>query len=148
MDLLPYDPGPLPSRSAPLAGESIAFRVDGLPPYKDVSESIRNVEHPRYDSFVALRTAAVAAMAGRAWYFGPIGLDLTIYASKLHANRSLVDYVGGVMDTLDGSSGITFTYLPIVFEDDCQVCAGQNGFVESVDEYYEIRVAFLGDSPV
>jgi len=78
MNILPYDPGVLPSLPAPSAGERIAFRVDGLPPYKDVSQSIRNVTHPRYASFVALRNAAIASMNGRAWYFGPIKLDLTL----------------------------------------------------------------------
>jgi len=85
-------------------------------------------------------------MGGRAWYFGPIGLDLTIHAPKLHPNRSLNDYMGGVMDTLDGSSGFTFTYLPIVYEDDCQVWTGRNKFVESQDEYYEIQIEFMEGS--
>ncbi len=43
--------------------------------------------------------------------FGPSGGD---YSSSS-------EYLGGVLDTLDGSSGVTFTYLPIVFEDDSQV---------------------------
>jgi len=79
-------------------------------------------------------------MDGRAWCFGPIKLDLTIHAPKLHPNRGLVDYMGGVEDTLDGSSGFTFTYLPIVFEDDCQVCDSAARFVESDDEFYEIEL--------
>jgi hypothetical protein len=145
MDVLPYNPGVLPTLPAPAAGERIAFRVDGLPPYKDLSHSIRNVAHPRYQSFAALRSAATAAMNGRAWNFGSIRLSLTIYAPSLHPSRGLVDYMGGVMDTLDGSSGFTFTYLPIVFEDDCQVCDGASRVVESDDEYYEIKIEFMGD---
>ena len=129
MEILPYDPGVLPTLPAPSAGDRIAFRVAGLPPYKDISQSIRNTSHPRYTSFVAIRNAATAAMNRRAWSFGPIKLDLTIHAPAMHPNRRLVDYMGGVMDTLDGSSGSTFTYLPIVFEDDCQVCDGANRFI-------------------
>ena len=82
-------------------------------------------------------------MDGRAWYSGPIKLDLAIHAPKLHANRNLNEYLGGVMDTLDGSSGFTFTYLPIVFEDDCQVCSGRSQVIESVEEFYEIDIEFL-----
>ena len=144
MEVLPYAPGVLPTLPAPTVGERISIRVDGLPPYKDVSHSIRNVTHPRYESFIALRGAATAAMKSRAWYFGPIRLDLTIYAPSLHPRRALTDYMAGVMDTLGGSSGFTFTYLPIVFEDDCQVCAGASSFAESDDEYYEIQIEFMG----
>lgn len=145
MDVLPYNPGVLPTLPAPAAGERIAIRVDGLPPYKDSSHSIRNVTHPRYASFAALRNAATAAMNGRAWFFGPIRLSLTIYAPSLPSSRGSIDYLGGVMDTLDGSSGTTFTYLPIVFADDCQVCVGDSRSVKCDDEYYEIEIEFMGD---
>lgn len=140
---LPYDPGVLPTLPAPVSGDRIVFRVNGLPPYKEISQSIRNVTHPRYESFVRLRAAAIAAMNGRAWYFGPINLDLTIYAPALHAGRSLADYMGGVMDTLGGSSGVTFTYLPVVYQDDCQVFGGRNCFQEVSEEYYEIDIQFM-----
>jgi len=50
------------------------------------------------------------------------------------------------MDTLDGSSGFTFTYLPIVFEDDSQVCSYSNKFVETEDASYVIEIEFLGDN--
>lgn len=86
-------------------------------------------------------------MNGRAWYFGPIKLELTIHAPALHPNRSLNDYLGGVLDTLDGASGFTFTYLPVVFEDDCQVCVAANKFVESDDEFYDIEIEFMGNGP-
>lgn len=52
--------------------------------------------------------------------FGPVAVNITLFGSA-NDGSSMVDYVGGVIDTLDGSSGTTFTYLPIVFEDDCQV---------------------------
>jgi len=44
------------------------------------------------------------------------------FAPGFEKGKGLVDYVGGIEDTLDGSHGFTFTYLPIVFQDDCQVC--------------------------
>ena len=110
MSFLPYDPGVLPAAPAPAKGERLVIEVAGLPPYKEIRRSIRNTTHPRYDSFVALRTAAAQAMAGRAWYFEAIGLDLTLYAPRLHDGCSVSDYLSGIMDTLDGSSGPTFTY--------------------------------------
>jgi hypothetical protein len=67
MKILPYDPGNIPSAPAPSVGERIIFEVEGLPPYKEIRLSIRNVKHPRYSSLVALRAAATRAMAGRAW---------------------------------------------------------------------------------
>jgi hypothetical protein len=143
VQLLPYDPGPLPTRPSPEHGESFTIELSGLPPYKDISQSIRNVSHPRYDSFVALRRAAIDAMDGRAWYRGPIQLDLTIHAPALHKNRTLTDYLGGVMDTLDGSHGPTFTYLPIVYEDDRQVMDCRTQYVQSTVEKYMVRVVFL-----
>ena len=82
-------------------------------------------------------------MHGRAWFFGPIRLELTIYAPELHRRRRLVDYGGGVMDTLDGSSGATFTYLPIVFQDDCQVCDGKWRWIKSDDAKYRVVITFL-----
>jgi hypothetical protein len=142
-DFFPYDPGVIPTLPSPTAGESVSFRVAGLPPYKDVSQSIRNITHPRYESFSVLRSAAIAAMKGRAWFFGPIKLDLTIYAPALHPNRGILDYMAGVMDTLGGSSGNTFTYLPIMFEDDCQVCSSSNRFHQSDEEYYDVAIEFM-----
>jgi hypothetical protein len=90
-----------------------------------------------------LRHAANKAMAGKAWTFGPVGLDLTICAPQLAPGYTLVDYLGGVMDTLDGSSGYTFTFLPIVYEDDCQVVISNTRFVQSESVHYTLRVTFL-----
>ncbi|HEX6372490.1 MAG TPA: hypothetical protein VF006_26455 [Longimicrobium sp.] len=120
MTVLPYDPGQLPTRPAPAAGEVLEIAVEGYPPYKDIRQSIRN-----------RRT------------FGPVGLDLTIYAPQLAPGYTLVDYLGGVMDTLDGSSGYTFTFLPIVYEDDCQVVISNMRFVHSESVRYTLRVTFL-----
>src|SRR6476620_599631 len=116
MTVLPYDPGRLPRLPAPAAGEVLKIAVEGYPPYKDINQSIRNRNHPHHADFKALRNAAYTAMAGRAWTFGPVGLDLTVYAPGLPPRCSLLDYMGGVMDTLDGSSGYTFTFLPIMYE--------------------------------
>lgn len=139
---LPYDPGSLPRRPAPAAGESLVFEVPGEPPVKTRRQSIRNERHPRHRSFVALRQTAIRAMAGRAWYFGPVELCLTVFRPCSLDRWSLVDYLGGIMDTLDGSSGPTFTYLPIVFEDDCQVCEARTERVRSSKESYRLRVTF------
>jgi hypothetical protein len=78
-NLLPYDPGLLPTKPAPLKGESLLLEIPGLPPPKTVRQSIRNQNHPDYPSFQTLRRAATTAMAGRAWYFGAVELDMTIF---------------------------------------------------------------------
>jgi hypothetical protein len=46
------------------------------------------------------------------------------------------------MDTLDGSSGQTFTYLPIVFQDDCQVREAQASWVKGPEHSYRIEITF------
>ena len=124
---LPYDPGVLPSAPPPSAGESISFRVEGLPSYKDGHFSIRNTRHKFFPRFKALRQASIEAMGGRAPYRSAIGLDFVMHAQELEKSRSLIDYIAGIMDTLDGSHGCEFTYLPIFFEDDCQVWANKKG---------------------
>jgi hypothetical protein len=141
---LPYNPGVLPSKPPPAKGESISVSLPGLPPYKQIRASIRNVNHPRYQAFVALREAATEVMGGRAWYSGPVQFDLVVFAPKLHGTCTILDYAGGVMDTIGGSHGFTFTYLPIVYEDDCQVAAtGVVRYVPSREERYELTITFL-----
>jgi len=140
--ILPYDPGVLPILPAPSPGDSIAIEVAGLPPVKDVSQSIRNRNHPLHPAFVALRNAATAVMAGRAWVFGPVEMHLTIFGPNGPARWSINDYFGGITDTLDGSSGRTFTYLPIVFEDDCQVYSAQLEWEDAPEHKYVIEVRF------
>ena len=61
------NPGVLPIKPAPSRGEKLSFRIDGLPPYKELRASIRNPKHRHYSRFVALREAAISAMDGRAW---------------------------------------------------------------------------------
>ena len=82
-------------------------------------------------------------MAGRAPYRGPIHLDFEMHALEYEKNRVLGDYGGGIEDTFDGSHGPGFTYLPIVFEDDCQVAVARSVFRQDEDVFYEIAIEFL-----
>jgi hypothetical protein len=141
-NILPYDPGVLPTDPAPSRGESLVLEIKGLPPIKTIRQSIRNQDHPHHHSFLMLRKAATDGMAGRAWYFGPIRLNLTIFSPERLNRWSLSHYLGGIMDTLDGSSGRTFTYLPIVFEDDCQVCETSIEWREGPRDSYRLKILF------
>jgi hypothetical protein len=124
-----------------MPGEKIRMVVPGLPPYKDAHFSIRNPKHRRYQRFVDLRNAAIAAMAGRAWYVGPVRFTLNIATSEME--HSLGDYAGGVADTLDGSHGLIFTYLPIVYQDDSQIVQMSVSHELSADPSYELVIDFL-----
>ena len=143
MKYLPYNPGVLPTRPAPKQGEKLVIQVDGYPPYKDEHFSMRNPRHPNYKTFVRLREAAITAMKGRAWYFGPIETNVILSAPSFERGKVLLDYAAGIEDTLDGSSGCEFTYLPIVFEDDCQVAVGHAKFVKTKKIHYKIEIQFL-----
>jgi hypothetical protein len=143
--LLPYDPGVLPTKPCPPVGEEIVIEVDGFPPYKDEHQSIRNRRHPNHDAFRALRAAAIRAMDGRAWYFGAIAMRFELFAPALPRGLRLIDFAAGIEDTLDGSSGCTFTFLPIVFEDDCQVCAFESVITESPHTKYRLTIRSLGE---
>ena len=85
--ILPYDPGALPTRPAPIKGDVIRIEGEGLPPPKTIHQSIRNANHPMHPSFVALRRAAIAAMAGRAWVFGPVALNVTLFGPRSNDGR-------------------------------------------------------------
>jgi len=141
-NFLRYDPGLLPTRPAPRPGETLLLEVPGVPPIKTRRQSIRNQGHPQHSSFITLRKAALTAMAGRAWYLGPVGLGLTVFGPRSLDRWSLVEYLGGIMDTLDGSSGPTFTYLPIIFEDDCQVCESRTRWVKNSESSYRLKLVF------
>ena len=145
-EFLPYNPGVLPTKPGPKTGDTIRVAVDGLPPYKDEHFSIRNAKHRIHSRFVGLREAAIRAMDGRAPYRGAVQLDFVMHAHEFEPKRTLVDYVGGIMDTLDGSHGSSFTYLPIAYEDDCQVCTGTSRLVRGQTQHYEVRLTFLGES--
>ncbi len=141
MKLFP-NPGVFPTRPAPKPGEKIIIQVEGVPPYKSVGFSIRNPKHPKYKSFLDLGNAATKAMKGRKWYDGPVNLNFIFYAPKLE--RRLLDYIGGVMDTLDGSHGMSFTYLPIVYQDDCQVVSTEKArHIVSKKTRYLVEIIFL-----
>ncbi len=147
MKYLPYDPGVLPTKPSPVAGKKVVMRVSGYPPYKDEHFSMRNPRHRNYNGFVRLREVAIAAMNGRAWYFGAIAMSVTLSAPRFEDGKTLSDYVMGIEDTLDGSSGRQFTYLPIVFEDDCQVVSCRNRFTKTDKVSYEVEIKFLGNHP-
>ena len=70
-------------------------------------------------------------------------MDFIFYAPQLEEKKELLDYVAGIEDTLDGSSGCDFTYLPVIFEDDCQICAGHNRFVKGNEVKYYLRIKIM-----
>ena len=136
------DPGKLPDKPEPKAGSRIIIKLSGFPPYKSRSISIRNPKHKHYERFVKLRTSAISKMKGKKWYDGPVEMNIDIHASQLENNIDLNAYVGGVMDTLDGSHGQYFTYLPVIYQDDCQVFRGRHRLIESEKIFYELEIIF------
>lgn len=136
------DPGNLPTAPPPVAGERISLSIPDLPPRKERHRSLRNPRHPHYDRFLRLRVAATEAMAGRQWFCGAIALDLVIFSPSILPHH-LNDYLGGVMDTLDGSHGAYFTYLPIVYQDDCQVVAASSELRPAAEYRYTLGVSFV-----
>ena len=66
-----------------------------------------------------------------------------MHAPGFERNKVLLDYVAGVMDSLDGSHGVEFTYLPVVYEDDCQVALGSSKLTKSDHQFYELVITFL-----
>ena len=135
-------PGRLPNLPPPQTGETLSLSVEGLPPYKERRFSIRNPRHKDHARFLALRKVATKAMNGRAWVTGAVELTMCVSAPTLE--RDLLEYVSGVMDTLDGSHGTAFTYLPIVYQDDCQIVLGEFHHVQSDELRYEVSLRFLG----
>lgn len=81
-------------------------------------------------------------MNGRAWSCGAVTLSFTAHVPNFDKNKKLNDYLGGIMDTLDGSHGEHFTYLPICFQDDCQVISTRCKVISSKDPYYEVTIRF------
>ena len=70
-------------------------------------------------------------------------MDLEIHSPIEEKRDSLIIYIGGVADTLDGSSGFTFTYLPIVYEDDSQICESSTSWVQASEASYVVRITLL-----
>lgn len=137
-------PGVMPTRPSPSPGDVVVIECEGLPAPKDVHASIRNASHSHHARFAHLRERAIAAMDGRRWFDGPVRLDVTMRAPEL--DRSLNAYTGGIDDTLDGSHGVTFTFLPVCFQDDCQVCDSRSRFVQCDAPSYTVRVEFLHET--
>ena len=46
-------------------------------------------------------------------------------------------------DIIDGSSGFTFTYIPVIFEDDCQICKMISKLVLSDAIKYKLRFEII-----
>jgi len=82
-------------------------------------------------------------MDGRACYMGAVALDLVVYGPELHKGRKISDYAARVEDTIDGSSGSTFTYLPIVIQDDCQAVSWSMRYTKAAEARYCLLVKFL-----
>lgn len=83
-------------------------------------------------------------MAGRKWYEGAVALALTYWAPDPSGLLNHY-YVDGVMDTLGGSHGPTFIYLPVVYLDDCQVSRISTRALQGPTARYEIDVEFMPD---
>lgn len=137
------DPGKLPTRPPPMVGEKIAISLLGLPPRKQKHRSCRNPNHPQYSCFVRLREAAIKAVAGRQWFLGAIRLDFVMFGPEPLGWGLVNEYLGGIMDSLDGSHGPNFTYLPIVYQDDAQVAAGSSLFRQATEYCYTLEIEFL-----
>ncbi len=74
----------------------------------------------------------------RAW---PIGFELVLYAPAME--RTLGEFAGGIADTLDGSHGFSFTYLPIVYQDDCQIESMNLEHAFAKEPHYRLIIRFL-----
>ena len=82
-------------------------------------------------------------MNGRKWSDGPIAMGVSLFAPQMEEGHDLCAYVGGIMDTLDGSHGYYFTYLPIVYQDDSQVSSVRSRFAESTESRYTVEIEFI-----
>lgn len=82
-------------------------------------------------------------MAGRAWYTGTVSMEFEMWARRFDGARWIADYLGGIADPLDGSHDMSFTYLPIVYEDDFQVNVAGFQFHAFDEPHYIVKVRFL-----
>src|SRR5260370_34120325 len=89
------DVGPLPTLPPPSPGERIHLKVAGRPPVKTIGRSMRNPRSPQRDRFMALRHAAIDAMAGRKWYEGPVRLRLHYLGPENGMASGLLPYLDG-----------------------------------------------------
>jgi hypothetical protein len=91
-------------------------------------------------------------MDGRCWYDGEVRVTTTFYFPDEKWPDKLIDdwelyYISGILDTIDGSHGMSFTYLPIVIQDDCQVRLGGWRIYDSESPSYELEIEFLSAEP-
>lgn len=86
-------------------------------------------------------------MAGRHWFADGVGLEMVIFSSERLHWTVLNEYLGGIMDTLGGGHGPSFTYLPIVYQDDCQVVSTCCRSDIAADPHYTLIVSFLSEIP-
>lgn len=119
----------------------IKIHVVGIPPHKDISRSIRNKNHPHHNRFLELRKAAQKAMRKWKYYMGPVEIKMHYVRHK--GDKSIFDYAGGICDTLDGSHGFNFHWLPIVFLDDCQVVKIKMTQEKGERDEYFLEINFL-----
>jgi hypothetical protein len=136
------DVGPLPVLPAPKPGEVLSLNLSGMPPEKTTGRSMRNAASPQRVKFMLLRDAAIAAMGGRKWYEGAVAIELK-YRAPSPAPVLQQRFLDGVMDTLGGSHGPSFIYLPIVYLDDCQVAQATVMAEVGAVPVYEVHVEFL-----
>ena len=80
--------------------------------------------------FLALRAAAIC----------------DVHTPRLKPGCMLVHYLGGVMDTLDGSHGTHLTYIPIAYNDDSRVCDGASSFDRCEGEWCSVRIRFVANN--
>jgi hypothetical protein len=141
------DVGPLPTLPSPNAGERLHLSLAGRPPEKTIGRSMRNPSSPQRERFIALRRAAIDAMGGRKWYEGAVRVDLLYLGPEHSSVGGLYPYISGIFDTIGGSHGPSFIYLPIVYLDDGQVVetAFRRGIASA--ESYEIEIEFLENPP-
>jgi hypothetical protein len=130
-------PGTVPTKPPPSLGQRVRFTVRGLPPYKNLNFSLRNKHSPQVREFVRLRLAAEQAMAGRRWWAGAVELNLMIHTNR-NLSLDLYLYQGGVFDALDGSHGPSFTFLPILYQDDGQICNSHTCAHLASTNYYTV----------
>lgn len=135
--------GTIPIKKPPSKKEKIFITVDGLPPAKNLSISIRNKKSKDFESFKKLRLAGLKAMKGRRWYDGPIKIFVTYLVPDQGFRMIGKNYIGGILDTLGGSHGFTFTYLPIVYQDDYQFTEGIQIVKLSKITHYTIDIEFF-----
>lgn len=84
-------------------------------------------------------------MAGRRWWTGAVELNLIIHTNR-ELDLDLYLYLGGVYDTLDGSHGPSFTFLPILYQDDGQICNSRTCSHLASTNYYTVDAVVIKET--